>query len=116
MISVDHLCYHYKGGRPILRDVSFELDSGRQYFHRAFEYIFQIFYTCSICRNHLAVQFLRKSGHFAHTDGNRRIRQSDGCTFFYCFFCYFPGNGLLIQSTENNASFSFQQIVTHTYF
>ena len=29
MISVDHLCYHYKGGRPILRDVSFELDSGR---------------------------------------------------------------------------------------
>ena len=20
MISVDHLCYHYKGGRPILRD------------------------------------------------------------------------------------------------
>lgn len=28
MISVDHLCYHYKGGRPILRDVSFELDSG----------------------------------------------------------------------------------------
>ena len=29
MIQVDHLCYHYKGGRPILRDVSFELDSGR---------------------------------------------------------------------------------------
>ena len=29
MISVDHLCYHYKGGRPILRDVSFELESGR---------------------------------------------------------------------------------------
>ena len=28
MIQVDHLCYHYKGGRPILRDVSFELDSG----------------------------------------------------------------------------------------
>ena len=28
MISVDDLCYHYKGGRPILRDVSFELDSG----------------------------------------------------------------------------------------
>lgn len=25
MIQVDHLCYHYKGGRPILRDVSFEL-------------------------------------------------------------------------------------------
>ena len=29
MICVDHLCYHYKGGRPILRDVSFELESGR---------------------------------------------------------------------------------------
>lgn len=29
MIQVDHLCYHYKGGRPILRDVSFELESGR---------------------------------------------------------------------------------------
>ena len=28
MSQVDHLCYHYKGGRPILRDVSFELDSG----------------------------------------------------------------------------------------
>ena len=26
MIQVDHLCYHYKGGRPILRDVSFELE------------------------------------------------------------------------------------------
>ena len=29
MICVDHLCYHYKGGRPILRDVSFELEDGR---------------------------------------------------------------------------------------
>lgn len=29
MICVDHLCYHYKGGRPILRDVSFELEGGR---------------------------------------------------------------------------------------
>ena len=28
MICVDHLCYHYKGGRPILRDVSFELETG----------------------------------------------------------------------------------------
>ena len=28
MIQVDHLCYHYKGGRPILRDVSFELEDG----------------------------------------------------------------------------------------
>ena len=28
MICVDHLCYHYKGGRPILRDVSFELEDG----------------------------------------------------------------------------------------
>ena len=28
MICVDHLCYHYKGGRPILRDVSFELEAG----------------------------------------------------------------------------------------
>ena len=28
MICVDHLCYHYKGGRQILRDVSFELEDG----------------------------------------------------------------------------------------
>lgn len=28
MICVDHLCYHYKGGQPILRDVSFELETG----------------------------------------------------------------------------------------
>ena len=28
MIQVDHLCSHYKGGRPILRDVSFELEDG----------------------------------------------------------------------------------------
>ena len=28
MICMDHLCYHYKGGRPILRDVSFELETG----------------------------------------------------------------------------------------
>ena len=54
--------------------VQHEVNRATQYFHRAFEYIFQIFYTCSICGNHLAVQFLRKSGHFAHTDSNRCIR------------------------------------------
>ena len=67
------------------------------------------------CEVNFAIQFFGQCRNFTHTYSDRCIGQGDRCTFFYCFFCYFPGNGLLIQSTENNASFSFQQIVTHTY-
>jgi len=87
-----------------------------QHFHRAFEYILQIFHTGGIRCYDFAIQFFGQCRNFTHTYSDRCIGQGDRCTFFYCFFCYFPGNGLLIQSTKNNASFSFQQIVTHTFF
>ena len=85
-----------------------------QHFHRTFEYIFQIFHTGCIGWNHFAIQHGSQGRDFAHTNGNRSVRQCNDGTIFNSLFCYFPSYGLFVQCTKNNTSFSFQQIVIHT--
>ena len=86
-----------------------------QYLHRTFEHIFQVLYAGCVCRNNLTVQFLCQSRNFTHTYCYGSVRQSDYSTFFYCSFSYFPRNGLFVQSTENNPSFSFS-VNYNSYF
>ena len=88
--------------------VKYKVNRSAQHFHGALEHVLQIFYAGSVGRDYLTMQLLGQGRYFAHADSYRSVRQRNGCTLFNSFFCNLPGNGLLVQSTENNAFFSFQ--------
>ena len=77
------------------------------------EYLFQVFHTGGIGRDDRCVELFGEGVERAHAQGNGGVGERDAGTFFHSLDGYFPSDGLFVKRAEDDATLTFQEVVSH---
>ena len=101
-------------GRHAYR-VQDEIEFSTEVFHPFRHEVFEVFDAGGVGGYHDGSAPLSEFVDVAHADGDRSIGQYQLRALFAGAFGYLPCDGFVVEGTEYQAAFSFQQIVRHKF-